>query len=120
MYPVQDSLPPAWELFDTTAEAGIDAGATGYTIDPHWPFPSFRWDTSVVGVSYGRGGVAGYVRPASGGTLSMRVRVPAGAGSRPVLRTGGQARQVLVRAGFAQWSMRVSSQKVITWALSRS
>lgn len=118
MYPVQDSLPPAWELFDTTAEAGIEAGASGYTIDPHWPFPSFRWDTSVVGVSYGRGGVAGYVRPASGGTLSMRVRVPAGAGSRPLLWIGSQARQVPVQVGSVQWTMLVTSQKVITWALS--
>lgn len=119
MYPVQDSLPPAWELFDTTA-AGIEAGADGYTIDPHWPFPGFRWDTDVVGVSYTRGGVSGYVRAASDGTLSMRVHVPASTGSRLVLRTGGQARQVPVRAGFAQWTMRVTSQNATTWALSRS
>lgn len=118
MYPVQDSLPPAWELFDTTAEAGIEAGATGYTIDPHWPFPGFRWETRVVGVSYTRSGASGYVRPASDGTLSMRVRIPGSAGSRPLLRIGSQVRRVPVRAGFAPWTMPVTSQKAITWALS--
>jgi hypothetical protein len=63
--------------------------------------------------------VSGYVRPASGGTLSMRVREPASTGSRPMLRIGSQARQVPVQAGFAQWTMSVTSQQATTWALSR-
>jgi hypothetical protein len=102
MYPVQDSLPAAWELSGTTAEAGIQATASGYTIDPHWPFRSFTWDTSVAGVSYGAGRAVGYIRALGDGTVSMRVRVPAGAGPRLTLRAGPQRRQLTVQAGFAQ------------------
>lgn len=92
MYPVQDSLPPAWELFDTTAEAGISATAGGYVIDPHWPFATFTWNTPVIGVSYAPGRAQGYVRAAGDGTITMRVRVPAGTGPQLTLRADGRAR----------------------------
>jgi hypothetical protein len=88
MYPVQDSLAPAWELFGTMAEAGIQATPGGYTIDPHWPFRDFTWDTGVAGVSYAAGGAHGYLRPADGGTVTMRVRAPAGTGPAPATPDG--------------------------------
>ena len=120
MYPVQDSLPAAWELSGTTAEAGIQATAGGYDIDPHWPFRSFTWDTSVVGVSYAPGRADGYIRALGNGTVSMRVRAPAGAGAHLILRTGPQRRQLTVQAGFALWTMPVTSQQTTTWTLARA
>lgn len=118
LYPVQDSEPPSWELFDTTAESGITATASGYTIDPHWPFATFTWDTPVIGVSYAAGSVHGYVRTSGSGTVTMRVRVPGGWGPQLTLRTGGQARRLTAQAGYAQWTMNVTSGQAKPWSLS--
>ena len=120
MYPVQDSLSSAWELFDTTAEAGIQATGGGYTIDPHWPFPDFSWDTGVLGVTYAPGGARGYVRVASPGTVTMRVRVPGGTGSHLTLRAGGRTLALTAHGGYVQWIMNVGASQPAAWSLARS
>ena len=119
-YPVQDSQSSLWELFDTTTEAGIQATADGYTIDPHWPFPGFTWDTDVIGVTYAQGTAHGYVRAAADGVVGMRVRAPAGPRSHLTLLVGHHVVPLSVQAGFAEWTMHVHAGQPVTWSLTRA
>lgn len=119
-YPVQDSQSSLWELYDTTAEAGIEATAGGYTIDPHWPFGDFTWDTDVIGVTYTPGSARGYVRAAADGVIRMRVRTPSGAGPHLIARAGQLAIQLTSNAGFAEWTMHLRAGQPVTWSLTRA
>jgi hypothetical protein len=118
-YPVQDSLSSLWQLYDTSAEAGIEATAAGYTIDPHWPFRHFTWNTRLIGVRYSGGAVNGYVRAAADGDVRMRVRTPDGEGSHLTLLVDGHPSDVSANSRFAQWSLRLRAGRQIRWTLTR-
>ena len=117
-YPVQDSQSSLWELYDTTAESGITATASGYVIDPHWPSRTFSWDAAGFGVSYQPASARGYLRTAAAARLTMRVRLPARAGPHPVIRTGSGVVRAVVRGGFAEWTMATTPGQRATWSLS--
>ncbi len=117
-YPVQDSQSSLWELYDTTAESGITATASGYVIDPHWPGRTFSWDTAGFGVTYGPASARGYVRTAAAARLAMRVRLPARAGAHPVVRTRSGLVHAVVRGGFAAWNMPTAADRPATWSVS--
>jgi hypothetical protein len=65
-----------------------------------------------------RRGQHGYVRTSGRGTVTMRVRVPGGWGPQLTLRTGGQTRRLTAQAGYAQWTMNVTSGQAKPWSLT--
>jgi Glycosyl hydrolase 36 superfamily, catalytic domain/Glycosyltransferase family 36 len=115
-YPVQDPHAHAWQLYDTLKLAGIQPAAAGYTIDPHWPFPGFAWTSATVGVNYGTDRVSGHLRPLGAGTVTLSVRLPAGASGPVTACVDGKPSPVRVSGRFASWRMHLGKGRTSRWA----
>lgn len=116
-YPVQDTHAHAWPLYDTFKLSGIQPTEAGYTINPHWPFAQFTWNTSVVGVSYGNGRVSGRLHPEGTGTVRMHVRLPASLPGSVAVYVNGAPATSTQGNGFVDWSMPVTQGQDTTWAI---
>jgi hypothetical protein len=118
-YDTQILHQPAWSLFDVIKLAGIDPTAEGYTIDPHLPFSRFSVRLPLVGVSYEARRVAGYIKPLSGGTLTLQVRIPRGAKPANVhVWANGRAAAPAISDGYARFALRTAAHQAADWAIT--
>src|SRR5205823_4849694 len=99
-YPVQDAHSYAWQVYDTFKLAGIQPTGGGYSIDPHWLFATFSWDSGVIGVTYALRQVSGHVHPEGSGTMAMHVRVPQGITGSVTVKVNNQQVSSSVSNGF--------------------
>jgi hypothetical protein len=116
-YPVQDAHSYAWQVYDTFKLAGIQPTESGYSIDPHWPFTTFSWDSAIIGVTYDLRQVSGYVHPERSGTMAMHVRLPRGITGSVTVNVNNRQVFSRVNNGFADWQMPITIGKNTTWTI---
>jgi hypothetical protein len=89
---------PAWSLWDIVKLAGIQPTGEGYTIAPHLPFGSYSVSLPRVGVAVAPRSIRGFITPVAGGTLVMRVALPASRAGGMIV-TWVRGRRISLRSG---------------------
>ncbi|MFA5787545.1 MAG: hypothetical protein WDA71_11310, partial [Actinomycetota bacterium] len=108
----------AWMLWAITKLAGIEPDLEGYRIDPHLPLAGYSLRFPGTGLAVEKGRMRGYVRPESGGGLTMRVRIPSEAVSGLRAWVGGRSVEYTAKDGFAVFHLPTSAHTAADWALT--
>jgi hypothetical protein len=99
--------------------AGIDPVADGYRVVPHLPMKTFNVRLPQVGVASRPRVLRGYVRPATAGTLRMRVAIPPGAGTRKLtVRVNGRKTRHSIEQGLIVFDLPARAGRAADWSVS--
>jgi Glycosyl hydrolase 36 superfamily, catalytic domain/Glycosyltransferase family 36 len=116
-YEGQITEQPTWMAMGALNLAGITPTATGYRIEPHFPFKNFSLRFPEIGLAGRAGLLRGYVRPVAGGRLRMQVAVPAGATHVVAWVAGSRARTTMV-GDAATFNLPTTAGHAADWAIS--
>ena len=117
-YQGQITEQPTWMVMDGVNLAGVTPTRTGYRISPQLPGDfSLRFET--VGVARQGRVLRGYVRPVSGGPLTLEVTVPGGA-THVVAWEGSSAVPVSMAGRVARFGITTTGGRATDWAVTWS
>jgi hypothetical protein len=117
-YAGQISHQPAWLIWGLLKQAGIEPSATGYTISPSMPLSRYSFRLPRVGLAVRPGHLRGFVKSATGGRLTMRVRLRERPRHGVRVRAGGRSVPARLRGRLVTFVLPVSAERAARWAVA--